>query len=140
MSETQKARILNIYLRPGTLVREHATPHVPHLLDLDVVLTATLVPRRRLRVKKPRHRVDNALQPCPCLITLRFEVMGDVLDREGSLSPRLPARAPGWQSVATMRPHLEEHANGRLAGEIPSEWLQANALGQCIADYDAVWL
>ena len=53
MSETAKSRILSIYLRPWTLVREHATPRVPHLLDLDVVVTSALVPKRRHTVKKP---------------------------------------------------------------------------------------
>ena len=37
----------------------------------------------------------------------------------------------GWTSVATMRPHLEEHAAGRLQGDIPKSWLSANGLGQC---------
>ena len=54
MSETEKCRILSVYLRPWTLVVEHAKPHVPHLLDLDVVVTSALVPMRRCSVKKPQ--------------------------------------------------------------------------------------
>ena len=46
-----------MYLRPWTLVQEHASPHVPHLLDLDVVVTSAFVPLRRHRVKKPRNVV-----------------------------------------------------------------------------------
>ena len=55
MSETQRCRILSIYLRPWTLVAEQASLHVPHLLDLDVVLSPALaqLPKRH-RVKKPR--------------------------------------------------------------------------------------
>ena len=53
MAESAKSRILSIYLRPWTLVRQHATPHVPHLLDLDVVVTSALLPKRRHSVKKP---------------------------------------------------------------------------------------
>ena len=40
-------------------------------------------------------------------------------------------RAAGWQNVSSMRPHLEEHAGGRLAGDIPADFLEQNALGQC---------
>ena len=53
MSCEDKARILSVYLRPWTLLRSHATPHVPHLQDLDVVLTDVLVNKRRLRQKQP---------------------------------------------------------------------------------------
>ena len=54
MSETQRARILSIYLRPWTLVQQHASLHVPHLLDLDVVLSPALLQLRRHRRKKRR--------------------------------------------------------------------------------------
>jgi hypothetical protein len=30
-----------------------------------------------------------------------------------------------------MRPHIEEHAGGRLAGDIPQQWLDAQALDHC---------
>ena len=53
MSCEDKARIFSVYLRPWTLLRNHATPHVPHLQDLDVVLTDVLGHRRRLRQKQP---------------------------------------------------------------------------------------
>ena len=54
MSSTQKCRILNIYLRPWTLVKQLASAHVPYILDLDVVVTSALIPLRRHTVKKPR--------------------------------------------------------------------------------------
>ena len=54
MSETQRCRILSVYLRPWTLIPEQASLHVPHLLDLDVVLTPALAQLRRHSVKKAR--------------------------------------------------------------------------------------
>ena len=42
-----------------------------------------------------------------------------------------PLRAAGWQSVSSMRAHLEEHACGRLSGSIPADWLATHSLGQC---------
>ena len=43
------------------------------------------------------------------------------------------ARSAGWQSVTTMRGHLEPHVNGRLAGSIPEDFLALHSLGQCVA-------
>ena len=42
-----------------------------------------------------------------------------------------PVRAPGWTSVSNMRSHLGEHTSGRLAGDIPVDWLEHHNLGQC---------
>ena len=38
-------------------MHQHASPHVPHILDLDVVVTSALVPSRRHSIKKPRNIV-----------------------------------------------------------------------------------
>ena len=42
------------------------------------------------------------------------------------------ARAPGWHTVQSMRPHLEEHTSGHLLGDVPDEWLEQHGLGQCV--------
>jgi hypothetical protein len=42
-----------------------------------------------------------------------------------------PLRTPGRQSASTMRPHMEEHAGGRLAGDIPQQWLDEQGLIHC---------
>ena len=47
MELEERGRILSLYLRPWTLLRDHATPHVPHLSDLDVVLTSVLAHKKR---------------------------------------------------------------------------------------------
>ena len=54
MNESQRCRIMSIYLRPWTLISEHASLHVPYLLDLDVVLSASFAQLQRHKVKKPR--------------------------------------------------------------------------------------
>ena len=40
-------------------------------------------------------------------------------------------RSAGWASFASMRPHLAQHAAGRLQGEVPPAFLQANRLTRC---------
>ena len=42
-----------------------------------------------------------------------------------------PHSAPGWSSVASMRPHLQDHACGKLRGGVPADWLKAQGLGTC---------
>ncbi|CAK0900561.1 unnamed protein product [Prorocentrum cordatum] len=50
----------------------------------------------------------------------------------------VPVSSPGWLSLAAMRPHLHQHAFGRLQGDIPSEFLSSHGLTQCEArDSDA---
>ena len=41
------------------------------------------------------------------------------------------ARAPGWQSVATMRDHVDAHLSGALQGDIPATWLQTHGRQRC---------
>ena len=43
-----------------------------------------------------------------------------------------PLRSAGWKGVASMRNHLEEHAGGRLQGDILAQLLEDNMLGQCV--------
>ena len=52
MDLDERGRILSVYLRPWTLVPDQATPHVPYLLDLDIVLTSVLSHRKRYRGKQ----------------------------------------------------------------------------------------
>ena len=40
-------------------------------------------------------------------------------------------RAAGWSTFQSLRNHVQEHANGRLLGAIPPEWLEDNQLNQC---------
>ena len=60
-TETHRARIFSVYLRPWVLVRDDATPHVPHLGDLDLSISDVLagpapdfiaLPLRRIRGKQ----------------------------------------------------------------------------------------
>lgn len=40
-------------------------------------------------------------------------------------------RSAGWASLAAMRPHLAEHASGRLEGDIPQSFMEAQRLTRC---------
>jgi len=42
------------------------------------------------------------------------------------------AREQQVGTASTLRGHLEEHAEGRLTGDIPADWLEDNGLGQCV--------
>eukprot|EP00971_Amphidinium_carterae_P057282 1132488-Amphidinium_carterae.1 len=42
-----------------------------------------------------------------------------------------PVTSAGWATLQAMRPHLEEHMSGRLAGSLPAQWLTHNSLSQC---------
>ena len=52
MSAEDKSRLLSVYLRPWVLHRRHATAHVPHVADLDIVVTHALQRHRRTFVNK----------------------------------------------------------------------------------------
>ena len=45
-SAEERGRMLSVYLRPWVLHRWYASPHVPHIADLDVCVSATLQKRR----------------------------------------------------------------------------------------------
>ena len=56
MAADERARILSVYLRPWVLDRSHSSPHVPHLADLDVVVsTALSEAASRRRMSKKQH-------------------------------------------------------------------------------------
>ena len=59
MDANEKARILSVYLRPWVLQRTRASAHVPHIADLDIVITDALVPKRPVR----RLRGKQATEP-----------------------------------------------------------------------------
>ena len=42
-----------------------------------------------------------------------------------------PLRAAGWACNESLRNHVQEHAYGRLAGEIPRSWMEERNLNQC---------
>eukprot|EP00971_Amphidinium_carterae_P119982 2376506-Amphidinium_carterae.1 len=46
-------------------------------------------------------------------------------------SKNCPQFAAGWTNTQAMRPHLEEHIQGRLQGSIPEEFLTGNSLSIC---------
>ena len=41
------------------------------------------------------------------------------------------SRAPGWQSVSTMKDHVDAHISGALQGDLPTGWLQAQGRQRC---------
>eukprot|EP00971_Amphidinium_carterae_P352864 6492756-Amphidinium_carterae.1 len=64
------------------------------------------------------------------------------LDAEGEASSRTycpvpgclhnnPRASPGWLSSVGMRDHLQEHATGRLQGDIPLSYMEDQRLSQC---------
>lgn len=70
LAEEDRSRIFNVYLRPWVLSRQFASPHVPHLADIDVAVTqvlAALPPRTkrtRLAIKTKQYpETDNAGEP-----------------------------------------------------------------------------
>ena len=42
------------------------------------------------------------------------------------------SRAQGWQSVATMKDHVDAHLSGALQGDVPAAWLQAHGRQRCL--------
>eukprot|EP00971_Amphidinium_carterae_P129601 2566869-Amphidinium_carterae.1 len=68
--------------------------------------------------------------------------LNSALEAEGNASSRTycpvpgcihhnPHSSPGWLSSAGMRDHLQEHATGRLQGDIPLSYMVEHRLGQC---------
>eukprot|EP00973_Karenia_brevis_P002245 301610-Karenia_brevis.AAC.1 len=49
MSKEEKAKLMNVYLRPWTLIRETATEQVPYICDLDVYAPGTRSHRKAWR-------------------------------------------------------------------------------------------
>ena len=43
-----------------------------------------------------------------------------------------PARARGWANDASMRPHIDSHLAGTLAGEVPRAWMEAKQRIRCL--------
>ena len=48
-SAEERGRMLSLYLRPWVLHRKYASPHVPHIADLDICVSAWLLQEERLR-------------------------------------------------------------------------------------------
>ena len=48
-SAEERGRMLSVYLRPWVLHRKYASPHVPHIADLDICVSAWLLQEERLR-------------------------------------------------------------------------------------------
>eukprot|EP00971_Amphidinium_carterae_P150867 2991518-Amphidinium_carterae.2 len=46
-------------------------------------------------------------------------------------SKNCPQFAAGWTNTQAMRPHLEEHIQGRLQGSLPEEFLTGHSLSIC---------
>ena len=48
-----------------------------------------------------------------------------------SMLRSLPRAGPGWQSVSTMKDHVDAHLSGALQGDLPGGWLQAQGRQRC---------
>ena len=48
-SAEERGRMLSVYLKPWVLHRKYTSPHVPHMTDLDICVSAWLLQEERLR-------------------------------------------------------------------------------------------
>ena len=51
LSAEERCRIFSVYLRPWVLSREYASAHVPHLQDIDILVSEVLASQRDLNQK-----------------------------------------------------------------------------------------
>jgi hypothetical protein len=125
MEPEERSRIFSVYLRPWVLNRAHSTAHVPHIADLDVVITEFLGcrPERRYRGKAPAQQFSrsyalawrdytkshvvsqHAVRIVKNFLSTHMAESAEVLDEEEEETRKAeePAIDTSWASMETVR-------------------------------------
>ena len=75
MPEEERCRLLSVYLRPWVLHRKYASPHVPHLVDLDRPVSRVLNHPRIMQRLRKKNKCDPE-KLCPSVARLPNDARG----------------------------------------------------------------